>query len=187
MDYKKLLASQGELGNDRYILERSPGDCLYTAHKMVSVPMNDGKYSSEGLTTKGLNGCIALISRTKDRTLHGIMTHYDPTNTDSHLHKIEELLALYPDDLKEGDTKATLLHPKMGVSVDELARKVKAWFERLSGKDGIVRMIPYPIEQEHILFTGTEGVLNFDIITGRYDFQPFTAREGYNTDFHSFL
>jgi len=75
----------------------------------------------------------------------------------------------------------------MGETVDELARKVKDGFERISRKNGIVKMIPYPVEQEHVLFTGTQGVLNFDVVTGKYDFQPFTAREGYNPDFHSFL
>lgn len=189
MDYKKLLAEITDSGHEKkYIIERSPGDRFYTARNMVSVPMNDGKYSSEGLTTKGLNGCITVISRTHNgRTLHGIMTHYDPTKLDPHLQKFTELLESYSEDLEHGDTKAVLFHPKIGTSVDDLARKVKDGFERISRKDGIVKMIPYPIEQEHVLFTGTEGVLNFDVITGKYDFQPFIAREGYNPDFHSFL
>tara|TARA_Y100000310_G_C20255783_1_gene611258 strand:- start:65 stop:643 length:579 start_codon:yes stop_codon:yes gene_type:complete len=192
MAYRKPPTSSEGIGDSgldsRYIVERSLGDSLYTARKMVSVPQNDGKHSSEGLTTKGLNGCIALISRTQNgKFVQGIMTHYDPTNLEPHLQKMEELLDSYADDLQQGDTKAALFHPKIGESVDELARKVKNGFERLSGKDGVVKMIPYPIEQEHVLFTGTEGVLNFDVITGKYDFQPFAAREGYNPDFHSFL
>ena len=190
MDYEKLLVEFGDVGSghNRYIVERSPGDNIYTARNIVSVPMNDGKYSNEGLTTRGLNGCIAVISRTQNgRNLHGIMTHYDPTKLDSHLQKLTELLESYSDDLSQGNTKVALFHPKMGETVDELARKVKDGFERISRKDGIVKMIPYPVEHEHVLFTGTEGVLNFDVVTGRYDFQPFTAREGYNPDFHSFL
>ena len=191
MDYKKLLSKFGDIGSGheiRYITERSPGDRFYTARNMVSVPMNDGKHSNEGLTTRGLNGCIAVISRTQNgRNLHGIMTHYDSTKLDPHLQKLAELLESYSDDLEHGDTKAALFHPKMGATVDELARKVRDGFERISRKDGIVKMIPYPIEQEHVLFTGTEGVLNFDVVTGKYDFQLFTAREGYNPDFHSFL
>jgi hypothetical protein len=190
MDYKKLLTEFGDAGsgNNQYIIERSPGDRFYTAQNMINVPMNDGKHSNEGLTTKGLNGCIAVISRTQNgRNLHGIMTHYDPTKLDPHLQKLAELLESYSEDFEQGDTKVALFHPKMGETVEGLARKVKEGFERISKKDGIVKMIPYPVEQEHVLFTGTEGVLNFDVVTGKYDFQPFTTREGYNPDFHSFL
>lgn len=190
MDYKKRLSESSDIGSSgqEYIIEISPGDRLYTARNMVSVPMNDGKHSSERLTTKGLNGCIAVICRTQNgRTLHGIMTHYDPTKVDANLQKLNELFGSYADDMKQGETKAALFHPKMGETVDGLARKVKDGFERISGRNGIVKMIPYPVEQEHVLFTGTEGILNFDVVTGKYDFQPFTAREGYNPDFHSFL
>ena len=190
MDYKKLLAKfrDVDMGHNQYIIKRSHEENLYTARNMVSVPMNNGKHSSEGLTTRGLNGCIAVISRTQNgRNLHGIMTHYDLTKLDSHLQKLAELLESYSDDLEQGNTKVALFYPKMGKTIDELARKVKDDFERISRKDGIVKMIPYPIEQEHVLFTGTEGVLNFDVATGKYDFQPFNAREGYNPDFHSFL
>ncbi len=155
---------------------------------MVPVQMNDGKYSTEGLTTFGINGCIALISRTKNgRNRHGILTHYGPTKIELNLKKLSELLELYSDDLEHGDTKAAIFYPKIGEPIEELARKVKEGFERLSRKGGIVKMIPYPIEQEYLFFTGIEGTLKFDVVSGRYDFQPFTYREGYNPAFHSFL
>jgi len=191
MDYGKLTKSLEGIGGNispEYIVERPPIDRFYIAQQIVNVPMNDGKYSQEGLTSRGLNGCIALISRTqKGKSRHGIMTHYDPTKADTHIAKIEELLATYSDDLTDGNTKTALFHPKMGASVDELAQKVKSGFERLAGKRGSVKMIPYSVEAEHVLFTGPEGVLKFDILTGRFDFEPFTAREGYNPDFHDFL
>ena len=189
MDYRKL-SIEGRGGNigPEYIVERSPGKRFYLAKQMVDVPMNDGKYSQEGLSTRGLNGCIALISRTqKGKSHHGIMTHYDPTKTDANLTKIEELLAIYSNELVDGNTKTVLFHPKIGNSVDELAQRVKSGFERLVGKKESVKMVPYPIESEHVLFTGTEGILKFDVSTGRYDFQPFTEREGYNPDLHGFL
>ena len=94
---------------------------------------------------------------------------------------------MYSDDLADGNITTALFHPKMGASLDELAEKVKHGFEKLAKKEGVVRMIPYPVEEEHVLFTGTEGILKFDVSTGRYDFQPFTAREGYNPEFHDFL
>jgi len=125
-----------------YYIKTGLDDRPYTPPTVVPVRMNDGKYSPEGLTTRGLNGCIALISRTKNGiSHHGIMTHYTPTNTHRHIAKIEELLASYADDLPEGDTKAVLLYPQMGASVDELARKVKKQFERLSHQEGIVSIL----------------------------------------------
>ncbi|MFA6460716.1 MAG: hypothetical protein WCV90_00485 [Candidatus Woesearchaeota archaeon] len=184
MDYTKFLTE------DRIdlLIGGSWEAVLYNPLRMVRVSMNDGKYSKEALTTGSLNGCLALISRTKNgKLLHGIMTHYDPRSTDLHTHKIDQLLTQYSEDLINGDTKAALFYPKMGASIDKLAQRVVEGFERVSQREGIVKMIPYPIETELVLFTGTEGILNFDVVTGQYDFQPHTAREGYNPNFHDFL
>ncbi len=155
---KPLREASGDIEMKR-IVERSPEDSFYVTRQMVNVPVNDGKYSQEGLTTRGVNGCIVLVSRTqKDKLPHGIMTHYHPINSNSHLTKIEELLDVYSGDVTDGDTKAVLFHPKMGASLDELAERVKSGFEKLIRKEGVVKMVSYPVEEEHVLFTGTEGV-----------------------------
>ncbi|NQV91773.1 hypothetical protein HQ489_04835 [Candidatus Woesearchaeota archaeon] len=191
MGYKELLfnvESTGSGHDKEYIIEMSSESGYYTERNMVSVPMNDGKHSNEGLTTMGLNGCIAVISRTQNgRNPHGIMTHYDPTKLDPHLQKLTELLESYADNLSQEDTKVALFYPKIYESVDEIARKIKDGIEIIFRKNGMVKMIPYPVKEEPILFTGTEGVLNFDVVTARYDFKPFNHGEGYNPDFHSFL
>ena len=160
----------------------------YSALNMVSVSLNNGNHSNEGLTTGGLNGCIAVISRTQNgKNIHGIMTHYYSDKVYNHLQKLTELLESYSNDLKQGDTKVALFYPKMSEIIDELARKVKEGFEGISRKKGIVKMIPYPVAQEYFLFGNGEGTLNFDVVTGRYDFKPFTNREGYNPNFQSRL